>query len=84
MFALEFSPYFFLCFVLADRQRGRRQLSSDVRKSVPKFNFQTIHDQIFKVRTVGRLIFENTTLTIGLNVIYLMMFNNDSTEHVIV
>ncbi len=31
---------------------------------------------------MARLIYERTTRVIGLNVIYLLMFNSDSTEHV--
>jgi len=37
---------------------------------------------IFKVRYVARSIHERTTRVIGLNFIYLLMFNNDSTKHV--
>jgi len=31
---------------------------------------------------MARLIYERTTRVISLNVVYLLMFNNDSTKHV--
>jgi hypothetical protein len=34
-----------------------------------------------KVRAVARLIYKRTTQVIGLNVVYLLIFNNDSTKH---
>jgi len=35
-----------------------------------------------KVRTIARLIYIRTSLVIGLNVVYLLIFNNDSATHV--
>jgi len=37
-----------------------------------------------KVRYVARSIHERTTREISLNVVYILMFNSDSTEHVCV
>jgi len=53
---------------------------SDSEKTVKESNIKLIIF-ISKVRTVARLIYIRTTLVIGLNVVYLLMFNDDRTEH---
>jgi len=35
-----------------------------------------------KVRYIARLIYKRTSQVIGLNVVYLMIFNSDNTKHV--
>jgi hypothetical protein len=38
--------------------------------------------QNVKVRNVARLIYERTSRVMGLNVVYLLIFNSDNTKHV--
>jgi len=45
---------------------------------------KSIHGFLNKVRYVARLIYERTSRVIGLNVVYLLMFNRHNTKHVCV
>ena len=42
-----------------------------------------LQNKTIKVRHITTLIYERTSRVIGLNVVYLLMFNSDSTKHVV-
>ncbi len=50
-----------------------------ILETVPNKDFTNRTD---KVRTVVRSLYKRIVLVISLNVVYLLMFNNDSTKHV--
>ncbi len=72
-FVQSFCCYFSQCYNLW-------RLSEHPEESL-RFEHQDIR-QPGKVRTVDWSIYEMTTGPIVLNVVYLLMINNDSTEHV--
>jgi hypothetical protein len=53
----------------------------DQQDDIPTRNLRAPYLTI-KVRNVARLIYKRIIRAIGLNVVYLLMFNNDSTMHV--
>jgi len=93
---LEFKRHlFFFCKVQPDDGNTIQQPASfSFERGDTKFSWTTSYSrrcwpefllfgiEILKVRTVTRSIYKRTIWVMGLNVVYLQMFNNDNTKHV--